>query len=354
VGTGVNNRAVIWPKLSPDGTKIVWSQMLEAASKEAPNGRWAIMLADIDLEAASDKEVMPDGRRYGRALSSETTAHVAVPAASQEASAAGTPALSNVRSWQDPDGLPAFYECYGWVPTTSDKEVMPNGARIREERSSQSVQPTVVAVPAVSQEASAAGTLIFASTTRATTEGPGKQQLWTLPDSLPAQAPLRISPPIEPEMAIIDEYRDVLVDAMKHLTLAGRRLDRLSYAKEAHEAAERVRVALIAVKPADTFHEWAYFPPGEPRTLYTAIGAGVGGDDVFAYTIPAEGITGLLPQPTRVTGWNGRWVGLRVEEVPGYGPPKTSYIIKPCGDLMVTTTTELVGYQTVDAWRIAP
>ena len=120
LGSGTSSqRGVIWPKLSPDGTKIAWSQMLETASEGASKGRWALHVADVNLEAGT---------------------------------------LSHNVEWQDPNGQPAFYEDYGWIPGTNE--------------------------------------LIFMSTTRATIGGWGQAQLFTLPDTLdPTTAPTRISPP---------------------------------------------------------------------------------------------------------------------------------------------------------------
>ncbi len=113
-----SQRGVIWPKLSPDGTKIAWSQMVNTGSEVPPGGRWALHVADVNLEQGT---------------------------------------LSNNVEWQDPNGEPAFYEAYGWVPGTH--------------------------------------LLIFMSTTRATSTGWGVAQLFTLPDDLGAStAPTRISP----------------------------------------------------------------------------------------------------------------------------------------------------------------
>ena len=78
-GATSSQRGVIWPKLSPDGTKIAWSQMVNTGSEVPPGGRWALHVADVNLEQGT---------------------------------------LSNNVEWQDPSGEPAFYEAYGWVPGT--------------------------------------------------------------------------------------------------------------------------------------------------------------------------------------------------------------------------------------------
>ncbi len=78
-GASASQRGVIWPTFNANATKIVWSQMLEAAFEDPPVGRWALHVADVNL-------------------------------------AAGT--LSDNVEWQEPGGRPNFYEAYGWVPNT--------------------------------------------------------------------------------------------------------------------------------------------------------------------------------------------------------------------------------------------
>jgi hypothetical protein len=113
---------VIWPTFNANATKIVWSQMIKTATEVPPNGEWALHVADVDL---------------------------------------ATGKLSRGVSWQDPDGTPAFYEAYGWIPHTHK--------------------------------------LIFMSTTRAKVGGFGASQLFTLPEDLdPSAAPTRISPAVAP------------------------------------------------------------------------------------------------------------------------------------------------------------
>jgi hypothetical protein len=133
-GTG-SRRGVIWPKFNADGTKIVWSQMLKTALENHMVGQWALHVADVNL-------------------------------------AKGT--LSNNVEWQDPNGQAAFYETYGWIPSTD--------------------------------------LLIFMSTTRATSAGWGSAQLFTLPDELnPNTAPRRISPqsaPAWPWQSPTDAYHE--------------------------------------------------------------------------------------------------------------------------------------------------
>jgi hypothetical protein len=121
-GATSSQRGVIWPRFNANATKIVWSQMVKTATEDPPNGEWALHVADVDLETGT---------------------------------------LSDNREWQDPDGRPAFYEAYGWVPDTN--------------------------------------LLIFASNTRSTAADFRRQQLWTLPESLePGTAPTRISPKFAP------------------------------------------------------------------------------------------------------------------------------------------------------------
>jgi hypothetical protein len=80
LGSGTSSqRGVIWPKLSPDGTKIAWSQMVRTAMEVPPNGQWALHVANVNLETGT---------------------------------------LSNNVEWQDPNGEAAFYEAYGWIPGT--------------------------------------------------------------------------------------------------------------------------------------------------------------------------------------------------------------------------------------------
>jgi hypothetical protein len=121
-GGTASQRGLIWPTFNSDDTKIVWSQMVKTAMEDPPVGEWALHVADVDL-------------------------------------ATGT--LSDNVEWQDPDGQPAFYEAYGWVPNTNR--------------------------------------LIFMSTTRTTSTRFRASQLFTLPEDLePATAPTRISPPFAP------------------------------------------------------------------------------------------------------------------------------------------------------------
>lgn len=121
-GASAAQRGVIWPTFNSRDTKIVWSQMLETAVEDPPVGRWALHVADVDL-------------------------------------ANGT--LADNVEWQDPSGRPAFYEAYGWVPSTRR--------------------------------------VIFMSGTRSRTPGIRAAQLFTLPEDLhPQTAPTRISPPFAP------------------------------------------------------------------------------------------------------------------------------------------------------------
>ncbi|HLH15302.1 MAG TPA: hypothetical protein VKV16_10970, partial [Solirubrobacteraceae bacterium] len=76
-GASASQRGVIWPTFNASATKIVWSQMLKTAYEDPPVGEWALHVADVNLEKGT---------------------------------------LSDNVEWQDPDGKPAFYEAYGWVP----------------------------------------------------------------------------------------------------------------------------------------------------------------------------------------------------------------------------------------------
>jgi hypothetical protein len=121
-GATTSQRGVIWPTFNANATKIVWSQMLKTAAEDPPVGQWALHVADIDLETGT---------------------------------------LSNNLEWQDPDGKPAFYEAYGWVPNSNR--------------------------------------LIFMSNTRATQTGVRGSQLFTLPEDLnPNTPPTRVSPQFAP------------------------------------------------------------------------------------------------------------------------------------------------------------
>jgi hypothetical protein len=121
-GASASQRGVIWPAFNANATKIVWSQMVKTATEIPPNGEWALHVAHVNL-------------------------------------ATGT--LSDNVEWQDPDGKPAFYEAYGWIPHTQQ--------------------------------------LIFMSTTRAKVSGFGDAQLFTLPEDLNSStAPTRISPEYAP------------------------------------------------------------------------------------------------------------------------------------------------------------
>ena len=121
-GATASQRGVIWPTFNANGTKIVWSQMLKTAAEAPPFGEWALHVAEVNLETGT---------------------------------------LSENVEWQDPDGPPAFYEAYGWVPNTNR--------------------------------------LIFMSTTPATAPSFRASQLFTLPEELnPGTAPTRISPEFAP------------------------------------------------------------------------------------------------------------------------------------------------------------
>jgi hypothetical protein len=187
--------------------------------------------------------------------------------------AAGT--ISNNVEWQDPDGQPEFYEVYGWVPNSD--------------------------------------LLIFMSTTRATTTGFGKAQLFTLPDTLgAATTPTRISPafaPVWPWQSAVDVY-----------------------------------------------HEFASFAPSDPNTLYTAIGADtVGGDDLFSYDLRTQQTSGRLGQPTRISYFGGdlnrNW---GTQAIPGWPQPSYTVVTTMAwvnGGWLATTCPDIL-CEHVNAWRI--
>jgi hypothetical protein len=117
-GATPSQRGVIWPSFNASGTKIVWSQMVKTAYEDPPVGEWALHVADVNLEAGT---------------------------------------LSDDVEWQDPDGRPAFYEAYGWIPRTHR--------------------------------------VIFMSDTRGTSGAFRNAQLFTLPEGLARDAvPTRITP----------------------------------------------------------------------------------------------------------------------------------------------------------------
>jgi hypothetical protein len=121
-GATSSQRGVIWPTFNSNDTKIVWSQLVRTAAEVPPAGQWALHVANVNLETGT---------------------------------------LSNNVEWQDPDGKPAFYEAYGWIPNTN--------------------------------------LLVFMSTTRSTQTGFRAEQLFTLPEELnPSTAPTRISPELAP------------------------------------------------------------------------------------------------------------------------------------------------------------
>ncbi|HLH15303.1 MAG TPA: hypothetical protein VKV16_10975 [Solirubrobacteraceae bacterium] len=134
-GASASQRGVIWPTFNANATKIVWSQLLKTASEDPPVGEWALHVADVNLEKGT---------------------------------------LSDNVEWQDPDGKPAFYEAYGWVPGTNR--------------------------------------LIFMSNTRSGETGFRASQLFTLPEELsPGTAPTRISPefaPVWPWQSPVDVFHE--------------------------------------------------------------------------------------------------------------------------------------------------
>jgi hypothetical protein len=236
-GATSSQRGVIWPKLSPDGTKIAWSQMLTTSTEDPPQGAWAIHVADVDLETGT---------------------------------------LSHNVEWQDPNGVPAFYEDYGWIPGTNK--------------------------------------LIFMSTGRATSSGWGQAQLFTLPDELnPATVPTRISPPFPS--------------------------------------------AYSGQPPFDVYHEFAAFAPGDPNTLYTAIGADtVGGDDVFSYDMRSQAPTGLLGEAHRVSYFGGDpYFNRGTQAIPGWPEPSYKVVTTMAWvNGWVTTACPDILCESVQAWRIVP
>ena len=237
-GATKTQRGGIWPKLSPDGKKLVWTQMVKAPAETGDIwGDWEVHIADVDL-------------------------------------AAGT--LSNNRAWRDPAGGTAIYEAYGWVPQTNK--------------------------------------VIFQSTTRAGSKGFKASQLWTLPDTFTAAtAPTRVSPP----MAQPYKWQ----------------------------------------KPADVFHEFAHFSPGDPNTLYTSIASNtMGGNDLWKYDMRTQDpTTGLFGQGTRISYFGGDMnKNLGTAPIGGWPQPsykvvtamawdKGTWVAGVCPDIYCVST---------DAWRI--
>jgi hypothetical protein len=236
-GATSSQRGVIWPKLSPDGTKIAWSQMLTTSAEDPPQGAWAIHVADVNLETGT---------------------------------------LSHNVEWQDPNGVAAFYEDYGWIPDTNK--------------------------------------LIFMSTGRATSSGWGQAQLFTLPDDLnPSTAPTRISPPFPS--------------------------------------------AYSGQPPFDVYHEFAAFAPGDPNTLYTAIGADtVGGDDVFSYDMRKQAPDGLLGEAHRASYFGGDpYFNRGTQAIPGWPEPSYKVVTTMAWvNGWVTTACPDILCESVQAWRIGP
>ncbi|HUB72647.1 MAG TPA: hypothetical protein VL979_01255 [Solirubrobacteraceae bacterium] len=136
-GGSASQRGVIWPAFNADDTKIVWSQLVKTAGEDPPVGEWALHVADVNLEAGT---------------------------------------LSDNVEWQNPDGEPAFYEAYGWIPD-SDR-------------------------------------LIFMSTSQASQSAGAFRgaQLYTLPEDLEASATTtRISPefaPYWPGQSAVDVFHE--------------------------------------------------------------------------------------------------------------------------------------------------
>lgn len=151
--------------------------------------------------------------------------------------------------------------------------------------------------------------LIFASNTRATTKNsPREQQLFTLPISLEG-APTRISPKINQSVG----------------------------------------------PPADCFHEWAYFAPDDPYSLYTDIGQSTdGGDDLFRYDLREQNDDGLLSQPTRISYFGGEFARGKFNQVQGFPPPQYTVLSTMAwveGAWYATVSHNILS-TTVNTWRI--
>jgi hypothetical protein len=210
-GATTSQRGVIWPRFNADGTQIAWSQMVRTAAEAPPVGQWALHVADVNL-------------------------------------AAGT--LTHNVEWQDPNGEPAFYEGYGWIPGTHQ--------------------------------------LIFMSTTRATSTSFasfGKAQLFTLPDTLPAGTPpTRISPQFAPVwswQSAVDVYHEfanfvpgapnTLYTSIAADTLGGD--DLFSYDLRTQQAngllGQPTRISYFG---GDLNRNWGMRPiPGWPQPSYTVV-----------------------------------------------------------------------------------
>jgi hypothetical protein len=124
--------------------------------------------------------------------------------------------------------------------------------------------------------------IIFMSTAGQTGSGDTKFQLFTLPDSLSGSA-TRISPPIA-----------------------------------AYWPWE---------KTANAYHEFANFTPNDPDTLYTSIGTGGLGADLWSYDLDSASPSGLLAQPTRLTYFGGNFdAPMGQQAVAGFPTPAYSLV----------------------------
>ena len=153
--------------------------------------------------------------------------------------------------------------------------------------------------------------LIFMSTAGQTAPGINSFQLFTLPDSLSGAA-TRISPPIA-----------------------------------AYWPWE---------KAADTYHEFAHFAPNDPNTLYTTIGTGGLGADLWSYNLNTAAPSGLLAQPTRISYFGGNFDAPAGQQtVAGFPTPayrivtsmawvNGSWVASVCSDRRC---------QTINAYRIS-
>jgi hypothetical protein len=152
------------------------------------------------------------------------------------------------------------------------------------------------------------------STGRATSSGWGQAQLFTLPDDLdPSTVPTRISPPFPS-----------------------------AYSGQA---------------PFDVYHEFAAFAPGDPNTLYTAIGADtVGGDDVFSYDMRSQAPSGLLGEAHRVSYFGGDpYFNRGTQAIPGWPEPSYKVVTTMAWvNGWVTTACPDILCESVSAWRIVP
>lgn len=188
----------------------------------------------------------------------------------------GAGTMSNDRSWQEPGVSAALYEPYGWLPGTNK--------------------------------------LIYMATAKSSATDTKAFQLFTLPDSLPAnQGGTRISPQIAP-----------------------------FYSWET---------------ASDAYHEFAHFTPNDPNTLYTSIGTAGLGADLWKYDLRTANTSGVLAQPTRISYFGGdTHKPLGQWDVAGYPPASYSLVTNVVwiNNSWMAAVCRTDDCASIDAYRIVP